>query len=100
VGMPFEALSAKPVALTPVGAMVKVGVHFYPLSLKSSEKQKTGVHLRTPVLCSGLGYSVLLGCYWLFSSAFAFGLLGYWLSSALGFGLLSFSLCLCLCLVG
>jgi len=31
VGVPFEALSAKPVALAPVGATVKIGVHIYPL---------------------------------------------------------------------
>jgi hypothetical protein len=30
VGVPFETLSAKPVALAPVGATVKAGVHTFP----------------------------------------------------------------------
>jgi hypothetical protein len=30
VAVPFKTLPAKPVALAPVGATVKIGVHFYP----------------------------------------------------------------------
>jgi len=74
VAVPFETLSTKPVALAPVWATVKIGVHIYPfLATKRGgitptlgertplKKQKSGV---TPAFLRGwfcLGYSVLFG---------------------------------------
>ena len=109
MGVPFETLSAKPVALAPVGATVKAGVHTSPfLATKRGDipshargrntpqkDKKTGV---TPPLCRGSLFrsSVLSGCYWLFGSAtLCLWLLGFWLAlGSLWLGSGSFSICL------